>query len=391
MKKLTILIFCILTASVSQAQVNPMAKMTLGELKVSLFNLRSQYQVRVSPAYTDSPVPREAEVFWIKNPSRLVIDIPGYHHATARNVQVNSTEISSMRSGVHKDKIRIVLDIKDGREPGYEQRFDQSGRGLVVNTSFNSGKDLVDINNESFQSAKVEQRPKTIEFTPGKIEAKPKPPRVSLPAPTNMAKDSKLKPLERKAEKTVEKVKNEPSMRNLKEKFKQKIQKTEQVAKTEQPASQARVPQPLKPKIKRTETIVTQTPDPQSTKPAARSVATSSSSTLKGIDFQEIREEKTTAVVLNVESSVQYEMKQAQDDLFELKLSNTKVQGIDISIPHFTPEELYQGFEVVVARQQGKNVVVRIYTDANTKPMAFPNAGMLWIKPVPRVVAPTGQ
>jgi hypothetical protein len=178
-------------------------------------------------------------------------------------------------------------------------------------------------------------------------------------------------------------------MRNLKEKFKQKIQKTENVAKTEQAVS-VRVPQPLKPKIKRTETLVTQTPEPQSTKPAARSVATSSSFTLKGIDFQEIREEKTTAVVLNVGSSVQYEMKQAQDDLFELRLSNTKVQGIDISIPHFTPEELYQGFEVVVARQLGKNVVVRIYTDTNTKPMAFPKAGMLWIKPVPRV-APTGQ
>ena len=83
-------------------------------------------------------------------------------------------------------------------------------------------------------------------------------------------------------------------------------------------------------------------------------------------------------------------MKQAQDDLFELKLSNTKVQGIDISIPHFTPEELYQGFEVVVARQQAKNVVVRIYTDANTKPMAFPKDGILWIKPVPRVTS-TGQ
>jgi hypothetical protein len=194
MKKLTVLIFCILTASVSQAQVSPMAKMTLGELKVSLFNLRSQYQIRVSPSYTDSPAPTEAEVFWIKNPSRLVIDIPGYHHSTARNVQINSSEISSMRSGVHKDKIRIVLDIKDGREPGFEQRFDQSTRGLVINTSFNTGKDLVDINNESFQPAKVaqrpktrvEQKPKTIEFTPGKVEAKPKPPRVSLPTPTKI-------------------------------------------------------------------------------------------------------------------------------------------------------------------------------------------------------------
>jgi len=380
MKKLTLLLGFLLVASVSQAQVSPVAKMTLGELKVGLFKLRSEYQIRIAPRYTDSKGPTEVEVFWIKNPSRLVIDIPGFHYKTAKAVEVDTTEIARIRSGVHKDKVRLVVDIKSGREPGFEQRVDGDGEGVIVNASFNSGKDLVDINNESFRPTKEKRKAKTIEFQPGK--KKQKSPQVELPSP-----NTRLTPTKKKT-----------SMSSLKDKFKKKI-KEPKLRSKETITRDNKIEKALRPDSRKksrplvessSKKIVTPPVQP-STRKAKQPIRPASAFTLKGIDFQEVREDKTTAVVLNVSAAVQYEITQAQDDLFEVKLNNTKVQGMDISIPHFTPEELYQGFEVVVARQQGANVVVRIYTDSTTRPLPFEKSGKLWIKPVPRSTGPVKQ
>ena len=62
-------------------------------------------------------------------------------------------------------------------------------------------------------------------------------------------------------------------------------------------------------------------------------------------------------------------------------MENCKVANADVSIPQFTPEDLFGGFEVIVARQKGDNVEVKIYTDATIKPKVLTKDGKLWIQP----------
>jgi hypothetical protein len=61
----------------------------------------------------DRPV-GDYKTFWVDNPRRLVVDIPGGHSALdATEYKLSNPLASRVRVGVHGDKVRFVVDTTD--------------------------------------------------------------------------------------------------------------------------------------------------------------------------------------------------------------------------------------------------------------------------------------
>ena len=100
---------------------------------------------------------------------------------------------------------------------------------------------------------------------------------------------------------------------------------------------------------------------------------------LSDIGFEKLKDSGASAVWLLVSPLQKYTLEKRRDDLFELTLENGKIGQPGLTLPRFSPEGI-DGFELAVAKQEGPNVVVRIFVEEGIRLFPFVAHGKLWVK-----------
>ena len=78
----------------------------------------------------DSPI-KKYEAFFIDTPARLIIDLPGeWKNAGYSKLMMNDAKVKHIRVGEHRDKLRIVLDLKSQKP--ISPSITKSPRGLIL-------------------------------------------------------------------------------------------------------------------------------------------------------------------------------------------------------------------------------------------------------------------
>lgn len=77
-------------------------------------------------------LPTAVDLFLIGNPERLVIDLQGVGANNARSSSYGGGAISAIRFGNHKDKLRMVIDLRQLVEPTYHFVERHNGHRLIV-------------------------------------------------------------------------------------------------------------------------------------------------------------------------------------------------------------------------------------------------------------------
>jgi len=268
-----------------------------------------------------------ANVFAVENPSRLVIDIPGFVASGPQTKAIANAVFSSIRLGVHQDKTRLVIDINDNQVPEYTVSSDADIGALVVGFSFSGNTSIVTepmveepAASISLQEVEPVKVPTPVVEPEVEIE-QPKIPAVRMPEPVAVVPASV--PL------------TEP-----------KVPSVEDIPEIEQPQVSGGI------------------------------------GVVKGVYYQAAKNSKTSSIMVDVDGLNQYSLSQAGPGAYELTLRNTMLKGSHLSLPQFPPDT-FKGFEVIVASQAGSDVVVKVYTDEKVKLSPFIAQGKLWLRVIP--------
>ena len=103
------------------------------------------------------------------------------------------------------------------------------------------------------------------------------------------------------------------------------------------------------------------------------------SAAVKGIFYRAADDGKTSAVVIEVANLNNYSLSQKKKNLYELSIDQAGMAGEHVAFPQFPPDT-FQGFEAVMAEQQGTTVVVKLYVAEGTKLSPFRVKDQLWVK-----------
>jgi hypothetical protein len=337
-------LFCLLFlfSLIPAAQAAPLARASATHLSASLeAGSKGFYRLSLRSADTATKLPTP-NVMLIDNPTRLVIDVPGVSSKSAENVSVKDALVSGLRIGVHPDKTRIVVDIQGHYTPQYQINALPDGAEVVFSFGVSAHSDSADTSEESFtiQNHAADEEP-----TPA-VEPTPKPRPTVEPLPLH----------------TPEAV---PTPGKF---IKQEFGNTGVPEET--PAAR-------------------QTPQQNSSNPADdfdtdfdqpdRNNDAAAARTVTAIYYQTLNNTKVPAVAFDLKGEGPYSLKPIKSDLYELVLKSTRLAGKYLSLPQFPPDS-FRGFSVIVARQEGADVHVKIYVEENTKLFPFISKGQLWLK-----------
>ncbi|MFH1016758.1 MAG: type IV pilus secretin PilQ [Pseudomonadota bacterium] len=120
--------------------------------------------------------------FYLKNPSRLVVDLAGLKnkYVGGKSVPLNTSEVKGIRLGRSGGKLRVAIDLASDEKPAYT--MDKSGHNLIINVS------AVAAPTETAAAPAPETLPTAPQEAPAVSEAVPSLPpveaaQVSAPAP----------------------------------------------------------------------------------------------------------------------------------------------------------------------------------------------------------------
>ena len=329
------------------------ASLKTDNLNISLESSPGNYRLEILPPVSTRAID-DARVFILKQPSRLVVDVMNFSSSLAHKEEIRSTDISSIRAGIHKEKVRLVIDIRDELVPEYNSRFDAESGGFFVD--FNLSGDRV-------AAVETVSEPPS-QISPTKTIKKPK---KIITAPRAMKKElnEPKASIITEPKSVVAPVAAAPVVAPI----------VAPVAKIDPPKTpQAKQILPPKGEIKLPET------GKKAEMAVEEKVNTSKGAVLTAVEFKEFLSEKTSsALYIDTDLPSNFSLDKKDPTVYELILGKTKLKGVNLSLPQFPPDD-FKGFEVVVCRQRGEDVVVRIYTPEGTTLVPVRAKGKLWIK-----------
>lgn len=340
---LPVLTFCIATLlghSTLIAFATPVSSVSSGGLQALLSeNSEASYVFQVT-------APRGAlktNVFVIENPIRIVVDIEDYHSERAENVELETAQLKSLRTGIHPDKVRFVLDCVGAQPPQIESFHDDTMNRLTVRISFDGKSGSLGVPDRKV--SKVETQKPIGEATfPDTLSKK-------LP----------------RAQQTLPSVQPMASSENS-------------VEGEELPAPQEREPKKNKPELERIQLGRKSSENPVIALRGNKKVRTSvETTTVSGIFFKTLLGSAGPAIMLDVETVPEHSLQQRKPSVYEITLLNSKLSGPHLSLPQFPPES-FEGFEVVVARQRNNDVAIMVHVIEGVELETFNANGKLWIK-----------
>ncbi len=319
----------------SVANAESLALLNAAGLGIDLETQGSGYRILIRPKGGVESLNRDltANVFAVENPSRLVVDIPGFVARGPQKQDVINPDLSALRLGVHKDKTRLVVDINNKLIPEYSVTSDSNLGALIVSFNFDSNTVSDPTSSEPLALA--------TETT-----------NIKMPEPVAVPEEepSELPPV----------VIEEPEMPEI------TIEEPEAVEPEEDPMPLELPQEPQEPTFASVEDV--QTP-----------AVSSGFGVVKGVYYQAAKNSKTSSIMVDVDGLNQYSLSQASPGAYELLLRDTTLKGPHLSLPQFPPDT-FKGFEVIVASQRGDDVVVKVYTDSGVKLSPFIAQGKLWLR-----------
>ena len=103
------------------------------------------------------------------------------------------------------------------------------------------------------------------------------------------------------------------------------------------------------------------------------------SATVKGIFYQTTRNSSVSSLMIDIDNINAYTLTQRKANAYELVLENAKLAGRHLTLPQFPPDT-FKGFEVVLANQDGNNVIVKVYVEDDVTLSPFIAEDQLWLK-----------
>ena len=320
----------------------------------------------------------QASVFAVENPSRLVIDLMKLKNRAAHSAEIEGAAVSAIRSGIHPNKIRLVVDFKDRDLAAldYVSAYNAADKALQIEFRPRSGKQ------------KEEETPKTEDTREAKSPQK--------------AGDTKVKDLKEKIRETEILPKKAPEDqgeggdledgRGLKNgDLKDSVAESDSVA-----------PLPPTPRARPKGDEVAKNSKEESDKGseaggeaelAKRELASkirshviseptqslsrgedlvfadidlpkddSAMASLESMEFITAEAPRGFALVLTVRNLDQYTLLPRSRGLYELVLKDTRIVEEHLSYPRFPPKHI-RGFEAVVAQQVKGDAVVKIFVE----------------------------
>jgi hypothetical protein len=309
----------------------PLAQARTSGLKVALESSRANtFRLKIESLAGREDFAHRINILVIENPIRLVIDVAGVSSKASQSIPVKNSKISSLRIGVHPDKTRIVIDVTGIDAPEYEI----SDNGEVTFSFVGQSAD-----------SDVEE------------PARP----VATPKPIIEIKEIPTLP------------KKEPI-----------AQPTPRIAPTPKPITEVDedLPPILAPKKKPPPVIedIEESSSDDSVDEEIPAIAKQPGTGLvKSIYYQTLSDTGAPAVTLDIEGLDSYSLNKRKPDLYELVIQNAHLAGKHLSLPQFPPDT-FKGFSVIVGREEGGNVFLKIYVEENVKLFPFVAKGQLWLK-----------
>lgn len=279
----------------------------------------------------------EPEILELKDPYRLVLDLPGIASKTAKTVNVSSAFISSLRVGAHADKTRFVIDIKGDRFPEYQITKDQKTNAVSLEFVFADTSSMLKKIKESESEEEKE---------------------VDTSTSTSLSTTSTIK--------TTTSLSTSSTT-------------------TTSTTSTTTIPLIIKHQETTTTTPITTT----SLTTVSTTIAVlkkeehskQSGVELKSIFFQVTENTRLPAVVFTVPGLKSYALNKLTEELYELVLDNSYLKGKHLELPQFPPDS-FKGFAVInAADDKVKNkIIVKIYVDEGTKLFTYYTDDQLWVK-----------
>lgn len=397
----------------SPASAQQLAELKESGLRVVLSKKGADFEVAIAPDKSAGGLTKEltANVFAIENPTRLVIDIPNHKAKGTHALAINNPVFTSLRVGQHPDKVRIVFDVKDNRQLNYNISSDAKRQALLVDVSFGAARTPA----EEAPAAEENREPESVS---AKLNLEgPPPPAEEAAPPKTPIKNKKEQPAAEpppepaSADFAFDENQKQPPQKNgkpsvIKEEPPLNQPPAEQAEEEESeweapppPAAKAKPQEMVKPREdlpvavppKTENKVPIESPEEaqESLKnelalqtqesPGSSAPIITNAAKINGIYYQSPKDSNVSAVQIDVDAHNTYSLTQRDNNRFELIINNAALAGPHLALPQFPPDT-FTGFEVILARNQGKDVVVNIYVEDGVKLSPFIAKGKLWLK-----------
>lgn len=292
------------------------------------------------------PGEKRPQVFTIANPTRLVVDLPGLQSGSGTSTPERSDIVSGVRLGAHAEKVRLVVDLTVSEVPTY--RVKREGSFVLVR----------------FSVAPGELPPP---FEDGEEIA------AVTPRVTEPVREAKAQRESEKKEPPVPPAEILPPVAEPTKPPTPGVETTVLAANDGKPA----IPEPIS--ADQLPAVPQATANPAAPDDATVPAPADGKTVVRGIYYQTTSNSQVPAVVFDASGLATYSLNKQKSDVYELVLKNSSLGGRHLTLPQFPPDS-FQGFNVIVARQQGNDVVIKVYVEENVKLFPFIAKQQLWLK-----------
>lgn len=367
------------------------------------------YKLSVTPFSHGTATRFASNVFVLENPVRLVIDVPGVRAKRSTTLDVRNSRIGTIRTGVHPDKTRFVVDIDTEKAPEYSVKTTARGE-ITVLLSFEE-KSLIQAQTPPPTPKEIPQAPPPQSLPiPAPLPEAQKKPEAKIPAvpPIVVIRPTRELPPPREQElDTPTPAPPTPATSEKEQELWENIQfpaEPEELpvsnGDSEEPLTEASAPPivPPTPAPVAPTPLVRRAPPPQ---PPLPPVAAEEPQVVAQLDhepppptpeartiIERIEFKKNTAaasasansaIVIRAHGLNQYTLSKREANTYEVILEGARLSGQHLTFAQFPPDD-FRGFEGVVAQERDNSVVIKIYTEPNATLSPFRKDQELWIQ-----------
>jgi hypothetical protein len=311
-----------------------------------------RYLVEISNKDNDFKINKSwtPEVFILTKPTRLVIDIPGLKAKKSKISQIDRVPIGGIRTGVHEDKLRVVLDLIEDKDHKLESyAIERVGKGfVVVGVEFQeTGKTKDNKFRLPFGLWNSDSEPSTTTTTSSSTTTLKKVTTTSTTSSsttsTTTTSNSTTSTTEPKIIKSLDDVEIKP------------VNPGEIISGVPSDVEPNKEVSSELPDVKITETIVT------------------------SVDFESMESGGELMLSVGVDNLADYSLNKRKPTIYELVIKKSTIAGPQLTLPQFPPQSV-RGIEGAILRTSEQDVVLKVYVEEGATLSPFRKDGKIWIK-----------
>lgn len=336
-----------------------------------------------------------SDIFVLEGPPRLVIDLPCQGAKKSRQFLLKKDRLNEVRLGAHPDKVRLVFEFSGTELPNHHDSLSGDGKSLAIDIGF-FGEPVTprppSEQSSALHAGAAAQTPNEPTPATGMTEVEQIP--ASVPTTTVATTiATTIVTTVPTTERSTTSTRTTTSTTNKKTTSSTTLSKGNT---TKAPLDLPISPEELDNLTKPNEPAANPPPPTQPTGLSGASAALNPPPTagagnqavVDGIFFKPIDSpagaqpgggKQSSAVMISVPHLSNYGLKTDKPNVYVLVLNNARLAGKHLTLPQFPPDG-FSGFEVVMAQEEGQDVIVKIYVDDNVKLSPYRMNDQVWIR-----------